>query len=72
MITPKLKDFNRSTEFMKTAATRIMEDMDSPVRKSMVAQVEAWGSHALGLSKGTNLIQQVLDDFKAKDVYTSH
>ncbi len=72
MITPKLKDFNRSTEFMKTAATRIMEDMDSPVRKSMVAQAEAWGSHALGLSKGTNLIQQVLDDFKAKDVYTSH
>nr|DAN46543.1 MAG TPA: hypothetical protein [Caudoviricetes sp.] len=46
--------------------------MDSPVRKSMVAQAEAWGSHALGLSKGTNLIQQVLDDFKAKDVYTSH
>jgi hypothetical protein len=72
VITPKLKDFNRSTEFMKTAATRIMEDMDSPVRKSMVAQAEAWGSHALGLSKGTNLIQQVLDDFKAKDVYTSH
>lgn len=72
MITPKLKDFNKSTEFMKTAATRIMEDMDSPVRKSMVAQAEAWGSHALGLSKGTNLIQQVLDDFKAKDVYTSH
>lgn len=72
MITPKLKDFNRSTEFMETAATRIMEDMDSPVRKSMVAQAEAWGSHALGLSKGTNLIQQVLDDFKAKDVYTSH
>lgn len=72
MITPKLKNFNRSTEFMKTAATRIMEDMDSPVRKSMVAQAEAWGSHALGLSKGTNLIQQVLDDFKAKDVYTSH
>ena len=57
---------------METAATRIMEDMDSPVRKSMVAQAEAWGSHALGLSKGTNLIQQVLDDFKAKDVYTSH
>lgn len=72
MITPKLKDFNRSTEFMKTAATRIMEDMDSPVRKSMVAQAEALGSHVLGLSKGTNLIQQVLDDFKAKDVYTSH
>ena len=72
MITPKLKDFYKGTEFMKTAATRIMEDMDSPLRKSMVAQTEAWGSHALELSKGTNLIQQVLDDFKTKDVYTSH